>query len=273
MRYYFNPSVSVAKSDDSLLVKTPERVFEIRGSREFQTLLCDGLSERGIAFPQTLDEEHGVLVTYLKSEGVLLDERKEQDALVAAINFAAQTGVQRPVFFTGDPLILLPLQQQFADIGGQVAERDVADIWVFSSATNNEEEILAFNTELIAANKLGLVIVASGNEFRIGPAIDPHVTACEDCIRHRINAASRNPSKISSFDHVSWGGRPAKAAIQAAAAFGVAEIAQLAFGVAGKAYNRFHVGNVSEMAFKEHKVLRIPRCPSCGQPSEDASNA
>lgn len=268
VRYYFDPGVSVAKFQDGLLVKTPERVLEIKGSPEFQTVLRDGLNETGISFPQALNEEHDLLVTYLKAEGVLVEERKEQDALIAAINFGGPLSPQKAVFLSGDSLILVPLRQQFVEIGGEIGEREDADIWVFASATNNEEEILAFNRQLIEARKTGLAIVASGNEFRVGPAIDPHLTACEDCLRHRINAASRNPDQISSFGNVSWGARPSAATIQAATAFGLAQIAQLAFGSENAAYNRFYVGNVLISAFKEHQILKIPRCPSCGRPVE-----
>lgn len=264
MRYYFNPSVTVAKSKDSLLVKTPERVFEIKGSSKFQAILRNGLNESGISFPRTLDEEHGVLVNFLKSEGVLIAELTEQDPLFGAIGFGSETSLQRSVCFSGDHLILDPLQQQFDDIGGHVAEAEAADVWVFASATNNEEEILTFNRELLKARKIGLVIVASSNEFRVGPAIEPHATACEDCLRHRINAASRDPDKISSFGHVIWGGRPSRAAVQAATAFGLGQIAHLVFRREEAAYNRFYVGNVLKCAFKEHQVLKIPRCPSCG---------
>ncbi|MEH0295713.1 TOMM precursor leader peptide-binding protein [Agrobacterium sp. CCNWLW71] len=264
MRYYFSPSVTVAKSKDSLLVKTPERVFEIKGSSEFQAMLRDGLNETGVCFPKTLDEEHGVLVKFLRSEGVLVATPNEQDALFGAIGFGTQAAEERSVCFSGDPLIVDPLQQQFEDIGGHVVASETADVWVFGSATNNQEEMLTFNRKLLQARKIGLVIVASGNEFRIGPAIEPHVTACEDCVRHRINAASRDPDKISLFGDVSWGSRPSRAAVQAATAFGAALIAHLVFRREDAAYNRFYVGNVLKSAFKEHQVLKIPRCPSCG---------
>jgi bacteriocin biosynthesis cyclodehydratase domain-containing protein len=153
---------------------------------------------------------------------------------------------------------------------GEPASAPSGALWVHAAL--DDDELNATNASALASGSPWLQVPAyDGEVLAVGPLHVPGQTCCADCVRIRraANAPYPTPNRSARLLTAPRLHRaPLVVRLQADLVALVA--ARFSLNPIGSAVGTVHALSLSSLRSSEHRVLRVPRCPSCSPARERA---
>jgi ribosomal protein S12 methylthiotransferase accessory factor len=138
--------------------------------------------------------------------------------------------------------------------------------------------ILEFQREQQATTAAWLLMKPAGQRIWIGPLFMPGETACWECLAGRMRG---NRPVLNFIEQSMQSEKPlvpplpaTPASLSLAASLAAVEIGHFHTGeTRGRLCDRIVTLDCSGLAMEEHRVVRRPQCPECGDPSQTGSSA
>jgi bacteriocin biosynthesis cyclodehydratase domain-containing protein len=210
-----------------------------------------------------------------------LEHRRDQDNMIAP--------EARPSYAVGNWVVLLAGQGQLADamsvaltdmqvnvvpVTADAALPDVTgkrSLLLVCSDDENVGLFRQFNRKAIEHNVASLYVGIDWTSVQCGPLTIPRASACYECYFHRIRSTRKFVAEFdvrSNPDNFLYHALPSRLAIQ----WAVAETGRVALQYLGGTLDNFGQSVFSEINALSGEVgrslvLRLPRCPVCGNAS------
>jgi len=143
------------------------------------------------------------------------------------------------------------------------------DLVVAVAGRLSDHLFAAVNEQCLKTGTRWLSAAISGPQARLGPTFVPDHTACYACFRHRLNCTAADPAADRAFETAVARDAPDQGGLEAFNSIIAGQLAleaiRLLTGLSEPStIARYYLFNASAPGSEAHNVLRVPRCPSCG---------
>lgn len=134
-----------------------------------------------------------------------------------------------------------------------------------------DERVAAIDEQMRASERPWMLVVPSGESLKIGPLLQPGVTACWHCMEMRVRGNRQLEAYLDRKLEVTVrrpATRPSNGAVRAMAA-GVVASEVLTFVAGGRPESLGRIITIDALSYRSdvHHVIRRPQCRECGDAS------